>query len=89
MTHTETTARIAKTYADGSVDILTLPVDEARAHVAARTQAPDHYGLAAILVAIGRETHRWTLGAGWASSGACDNAAVEHPGFPCAHPLPA
>jgi hypothetical protein len=78
-------AQIAKTYNDGSVDILTLSVEDARAHVKARTAAPDHFGLAKVSVKVeGGATYRWANGKGWFKE--CDMADVEHPGFPCAHP---
>lgn len=78
------TAQIAKTFTDGTVDILTLPVTTARAHVAARTAHADSYGLASISVRIDTTTYAWAPATGWTKP--CDNADTEHPGFPCAHP---
>lgn len=62
-----TAAQITKTYQDSSFDILTLPVDVARAHVKNRTVAADHFGITKIGVRIGRVTHTWTSAAGWSS----------------------
>jgi hypothetical protein len=60
-------AQIAKTYDDGSLDILTLPVDTARAHVATRTANAASFGLARITVRIGSTTHAWDATNGWAA----------------------
>ncbi len=76
-------AQITKTYIGGAVDILTLSITEARAHVKARIAHPDSFGLTALQVRVGNDTHRWTRRDGWVQD--CDFPEVEHPGFPCAH----
>lgn len=61
-------ARICKTFHDSSVDILTLPVDQARAHVGTRTDRASDFGLIKITVTIDEITHTWTPDAGWSTA---------------------
>jgi hypothetical protein len=78
------TAQIVKTYTDGTFEIVTMPTETARAHVAARTANADHYGIIRIAVNVEGRSLTWDAVKGWTK--ACDNAATEHPGFPCSHP---
>lgn len=61
-------AQIAKTYTDGTVDILTVPVDTARTHVATRAAAADSFGIVTMTVNVGQSSHRWTAAEGWVSA---------------------
>ena len=77
-------AQIVKTYFDGSFDIITMDIDTARGYVKARTANADGMGIAKIAVRPDGATWlTWTKATGWTKE--CDNAAVEHPGFACAH----
>jgi hypothetical protein len=77
-------AQISKTYDDGSIEILTLPVEAARVHVGERVANAASFGITRVSVKTdGREVF-WA-GRGWRR--ACTNPTVEHPGFSCDHQI--